>query len=166
MDYFINNHADWFLTERTLQCLVVEAKRQELPINLLYAVMKTEGGRPGLAMKNTNGSFDLGPMQVNTVNVKWIAQAAYGIVDPVTIKVTAAQLMFDACSSIAAGAYILKTRIVESNGNVWQGVGRYHSPGNKTLQNKYILRVYKNLPDARISWLLNLAERIYGANNK
>jgi hypothetical protein len=54
----------------TRECFLAEAARQELEPWKLLAVMKTEDGRVGMFSRNTNGSYDIGPMQVNTIHLK------------------------------------------------------------------------------------------------
>ena len=56
-----------------LACMVLVASAFQLPPRVLPAIQAVEGGRVGLVRGNTNGSEDLGVMQVNTL---WIATLA------------------------------------------------------------------------------------------
>ena len=50
-------------------CMMLAAQTYEVPPALLVGIYKAEGGKAGLEVSNTNGTFDLGPMQINTI---WI----------------------------------------------------------------------------------------------
>lgn len=58
-------------------CSVEAASRYGLPPDLVYAVSRAKGGRPGLASQNSNGTFDLGWMQFNTSYLRSLS--LYGI---------------------------------------------------------------------------------------
>ena len=53
----------------TVECVQQAAATYGIPEALMLAVLETEGGQPGLARRNRDGSHDLGPMQVNT---RWV----------------------------------------------------------------------------------------------
>lgn len=115
-------------------CMVQAAIDYSLPLRGLIAVWLTEGGRTGTESRNTNGTTDYGPMQINTVWVNRL-QSLFGV--------TRQMLTNDFCWSVRAGAYILRYEINLAGGSFWDGVGHYHS---RTPQYKYayINRVYKN----------------------
>ena len=56
---YINNIPD--------KCIIETANRFNLPKSLLIAILKIENGEIGKIKKNTNGSFDIGPMQINSI---------------------------------------------------------------------------------------------------
>lgn len=58
-----------------IYCSVEAAARYFLPSEPVYAVALTEGGRPGVAVENTNGTCDLGYMQFNTAYLKTLSHA-------------------------------------------------------------------------------------------
>lgn len=62
--------------EERVVCSVVAAVRWQVPANLVLAVAEVEGGRPGLWVRNANGTHDVGPMQLNTAYLA--AQGAPG----------------------------------------------------------------------------------------
>jgi soluble lytic murein transglycosylase-like protein len=97
-------------------CIQQAAYTYQIPIKLLQAIIKVEGGRVGVAAKNRNGSVDYGPMQINSL---WQPQLqAYGI--------NPQRLQYDACTNIWVGAWILRQKLQAST-NFWQAVANYHS---------------------------------------
>ena len=55
-------------------CLMLAAQTYSVPPAVLMGIYQVEGGKPGQAVgPNSNGSYDLGPMQINTV---WIPELA------------------------------------------------------------------------------------------
>lgn len=115
-------------------CVTEAARDYSLPVRGLLAVWLTEGGKPGTVSKNTNGTVDYGPMQINTVWAKKLEK---------DFGVTPEMLTDDFCMSIRAGAYILRYEINLAGGDFWDGVGHYHSrtPHHKR---RYIKQVYRN----------------------
>lgn len=115
-------------------CITEAARDYSLPVRGLLAVWLTEGGKPGTVSKNTNGTVDYGPMQINTVWAKRLEK---------DFGVTPEMLTEDFCMSIRAGAYILRYEINQAGGDFWDGVGHYHSrtPHHK---HRYIKQVYHN----------------------
>lgn len=109
-------------TPPTMQCLHEEAARQRLPPDLLLAVMRTEGGRMGQFQRNTNASYDIGPLQINTYWLKTLAKKA-----KTTPRHVALQLAYNGCWNVAVGAWILRQAINETPGDPWRGVGYYNS---------------------------------------
>lgn len=124
----------------TAQCVVSASHRYQIPPEGLLSILMTEGGRPGLSKSNTNGSYDLGVMQVNTI---WLRPGS-----PLFGYVTAESLKNDLCVNIHAAAWILASNM-RKVGNIWNAVGRYHSPGNVELATGYMNRVSRKVPLAR-----------------
>ena len=58
---------------RVLGCLTEAAAMHRLPPAMLVVLLTVEGGTLGHVSRNTNGTVDIGPMQVNTVWVPRIA---------------------------------------------------------------------------------------------
>lgn len=122
----------------TLQCISAAAQRHRVPPVILLAILKTEGGKSGMRSRNTNGSYDLGGMQVNTVHLDDFHRLTG--VEPDRMD---HYLTNHGCFNVSAGAYLLRQRIEEA-GELWSGVARYHSR-TPSLGGPYAQRVYRNL---------------------
>jgi hypothetical protein len=105
-----------------LACMVAAAAFYHLPPRVLPSIQVVEGGRVGLVHPNTNGSADLGLMQVNTIWVKPLANLAH--MDPDAV---ADRLVKDACFNIAAAAVVMRVYLTEGHGDLMTAVGYYHS---------------------------------------
>src|SRR5690349_10352288 len=105
-----------------LACLATAASLYQLPPRALVAVQVVEGGRVGLASRNTDGSEDLGLMQVNT---RWLAplSAATGL-PPAMLR---DRLVGDACFNLTVGAAILRIETNAAKGDLAVALGHYHS---------------------------------------
>ncbi len=114
-------------------CEVSAAARYSLPLPLFQAVLKTEGGWDGLKKPNTNGSFDLGRAQINTIHLPELKR--YGI--------TEHALIHDPCTNLHVAAYRLRFEINRA-GELWRGVGNYHSR-TPHLNSAYQKRVKRHL---------------------
>lgn len=105
-----------------LACMALVAQIYSLPPRVLPSIQAVEGGRPGVAHLNTDGSEDLGVMQVNTI---WIGRLVrYTHLDAATVR---ARLLGNACFNIAAAGLIMRTYLDEANGDLLRAVGYYHS---------------------------------------
>ncbi|WP_347709375.1 lytic transglycosylase domain-containing protein [Acetobacter sp. AN02] len=118
-----------------LACMLASAAQYHLPSKALPAISQVEGGRPGLVSRNTDGSADLGLMQINTRWVLPLAAATH-----VSVPETAERLIHDPCFSIRAAAIVLSTYIREEHGDVLRAVGDYHSHTD-TLNEEYRMKV-------------------------
>lgn len=117
-------------------CVVAAGRKFGVHTDLIRAVMKTEGGRNGLKVKNKNGSYDLGIMQINTIHLPELK--LYGI--------TEKQLLNDACVNIAVGAWMLSKHIkgFDNADEFWTRVGNYNSKTPK-YNSVYKQKVWVNL---------------------
>lgn len=93
-----------------------------LPPRVLPSIQAVEGGLPGLAHANRDGSLDLGVMQVNT---RWVQPLAryIGMTQPQTEQ----RLLFDGCFNIAVAGAIMRIYLDEAGGDLLRAVGYYHS---------------------------------------
>lgn len=99
-----------------IECINQAAITYHVPATLIISIISVEGGAVGSATPNKNGTYDYGPMQINTY---WLSRIApYGF--------TQQQVQYDPCANVMVGAWILSTNIANSH-NFWQGVGGYHS---------------------------------------
>ena len=120
----------------TTSCVIAEAARQSLDLLKVLAVMKAENGRVGQFVLNSNGSYDIGPMQVNTIHLPELAKT-FGVPGDRVAQL----LAYDGCFNVAVGAWLLRVRTNEAAGDFWYGIGRYHSR-TTVYSNIYILRVH------------------------
>jgi soluble lytic murein transglycosylase-like protein len=104
-----------------LACMLQAAQYYGLPPRVLPSIRVVEGGAIGTVHANTDGSSDLGVMQVNT---RWVQPIATRIHE--TPAAVQAQLTNDSCFNIAAAALILRSYMNETH-DWMQAVGDYHS---------------------------------------
>ena len=102
-------------------CLMAAASTYQVPPAVLLGIMHVEGGRVGQAVGNTNGSYDLGPMQINTVHLPSVA-GAWGISQNQAYNM----IKNDGCVNVHVAAWILRKGINAGN-NLTLGIAYYHS---------------------------------------
>lgn len=105
-----------FHSDVPLQCINEAALEYKIPAKLIVTILNVERGKVGLAKRNQNGSYDLGPMQINTS--WWPKLYRYGI--------TPQKVRDDACMNVKVGSWILSKTIAEST-NLLTGIGDYNS---------------------------------------
>lgn len=105
-----------------LKCMLVVAATTGLPPRVLPVIQSIEGGAPGMVTPDSNGTADLGVMQVNTIWVPALAARAR-----LTEAETQTRLVNDPCFNIAAAALILRTYLAQTNGDLLSAIGDYHS---------------------------------------
>jgi hypothetical protein len=105
-----------------LACMAAAAAFYHLPPRVLPAIHAVEGGTLGSVHINTNGSADLGMMQVNTIWVEPLAGFAHMDREAVVVH-----LLNDPCFNIAASAAIMRFYLTEAHGNLMAAIGHYHS---------------------------------------
>ena len=121
-------------------CLMLASQTYSVPPAVLVGIYKAEGGKPGQAVMNTNGSEDLGPMQINTI---WLPDLAkeWGVSES-----TAKQwVKDDPCTNVGVAAWILKSHL-EETGSLSEAIAHYHSR-TPIHGNKYKKRVISILKD-------------------
>jgi soluble lytic murein transglycosylase-like protein len=115
---------------------------------LLYGIAKVESSLNTNAMNLTHqkrtGSYDIGLMQINSRNLKGLAQ--FGINEAA---------LSDPCVNIEVGAYILAEKM-RVHGNTWDAVGAYNAActqlkGNDCLRARrvYAWKVYRAIQQAK-----------------
>ncbi len=105
-----------------LKCMLVVAATTGLPPRVLPVIQTIEGGAVGMVTPDSNGTADLGLMQVNTIWIPTFAARAR-----LSEAETKQRLIDDPCFNIAAAAIILRTYLAETNGELIPAVGDYHS---------------------------------------
>jgi len=104
------------LPER-VTCSITAAKRYNIPANIMLAVAEKEGGKPGQWVLNSNGTYDVGPMQFNTAYLRDLAR--YGI--------TANDVAAAGCYPYDLAAWRLHLHIRDDQGDLWTRAANYHS---------------------------------------
>lgn len=111
-------------------CVSSSAAAYQLNPMVLLAILKVESnGRTGIVMRNTNGSYDLGPAQFNTNSWAKKFQTKYNI--------PREALVHDMCQSVRAMAFAVRSEINDAGGDMWRGIGNYHSR-NEPFHTKYV----------------------------
>lgn len=115
------------------QCFETAATRFELDKRMLVAIARTESSLNPNAVgpKNSNGTYDMGMMQINSAWLPTLAK--FGILK--------ADLM-RACTNIYVGAWIIHDNI-DRHGATWRAVGAYNAR-TPSKQIVYARRVQKN----------------------
>jgi hypothetical protein len=117
----------------TLDCVADAALEHDVPLAALMGILAAEGGTVGVALRNANGSWDLGPFQVNTCNLNELVVQGF----------TPDAIMRDGCENARAAAWILRREYARA-GDLWQAIGAYHSRSPQ-LRDAYTARVRKHL---------------------
>jgi soluble lytic murein transglycosylase-like protein len=102
--------------------MAMTAQFYHLPPRVLPSIQRVEGGHVGTAARNTDGSEDLGVMQVNS---RWIGPVARLTGQPE--HEVRSRLLSDPCFNIAVAGAILKNYWHEARGNMMIAIGYYHS---------------------------------------
>ncbi len=119
-----------------IECINQAAVTYFVPAKVIISVLAVEGGRVGMASPNKNGTFDYGPMQINSIWLPTIAPYGY----------TRDQIQYDPCVNVMVGAWILSNKIsaIAANSNdYWRGVAGYHS-ATPNLNSRYQTKVLTN----------------------
>lgn len=107
---------EMLINDVPVSCINQAAVAYHVPATLILAIMRKENGRNGQAVRNNNGTHDLGIMQINT---RWLPTLAkYGY--------TKQDLQFNACKNVMVGTWILAGSLANGK-TAWSGVGNYHS---------------------------------------
>ncbi|MEZ9709270.1 lytic transglycosylase domain-containing protein [Vibrio breoganii] len=107
------------------QCVNRAARHFQIHPYVIKAIIKVEGGKRGTMSRNSNKTYDMGLMQINTIHLPDI-QKQYP-------NLQWQRIAFSECTNIAIGTWILSQRIAEAK-SLWDGVGHYHSKTPKYKQ--------------------------------
>ncbi len=135
----------------TVDCVLDAARISGMPVAALFAILATEGGKTGEALSNKNGTWDLGPFQVNTVHLRELA--AMGI--------SPDAVLCDGRVNAHAAAWLLRKEY-RRTGNLWQAIGAYHSR-TPHRRDAYIRRVKSNLERLKREGIVTLSSLERGA---
>ncbi|MDR5776870.1 MULTISPECIES: lytic transglycosylase domain-containing protein [unclassified Caballeronia] len=123
-------------THAHADCLDDAASYHRVSVQVVRAIAQQESGmRPYVTSRNTDGSEDIGLMQINS---SWLPKLArYGITR---------QHLFNACVNAYVGTWILASN-VKQFGPTWKAVGAYNAvSSNKQLI--YANNIYRRLQRA------------------
>ena len=124
----------------TAACILAASQLQNIhPMNIV-TILRVEGGKVGEYSQNKNGTKDLGPMQIN--DKVWIPTIADMHFNGNELDAKNAVLN-DGCYNVHIGAWIIRKNINSADGDVIEGIGRYHSRTPK-YKNRYIAAFKKN----------------------
>lgn len=116
---------------KTQECIVQAARFHGVNETVLRAIAFHESSMKTWEIRrNTNGSYDIGLMQINTVHLAELAKHGIG---PAHLQ--------DGCVSAFVGAWMYRKKI-ERHGNTWKAVGAYHSE-TPEKRDAYARRIHK-----------------------
>jgi hypothetical protein len=124
-----------------LACMATVAAFYQLPPRVLPSIQAVERGTIGAVHRNTDGSQDLGIMQVNTRWIEPLARVAG--MTPESVRV---RLIYDGCFNIAAAGAIMRTYLNDTSGDLMLAIGYYHSHTaalNQDYQAKVLASAYR-----------------------
>ncbi len=99
-----------------ISCIAAASRQYGVPKRDIIALMKNEGAAPGVAAHDSNGTTDLGPMQVNTCHLPFLRQYGYSY----------QVLKNNACANVIAGTWVF-TRCLAQTGNVLNAAACYNA---------------------------------------
>lgn len=104
------------------RCIRIAARGHGWLEKTLWGLREQEAGWLGAEVANTNGTHDLGPLQINSWWVPRIARLV-GKPEPLVRH----WLRHDACFNAEAARWIFLSGL-RTTGDYWKAVGVYHSP--------------------------------------
>lgn len=123
----------------TASCIMEAAERHGTPLAALIAILSVEGGQVGMIRRNSNGSYDLGPGQINTI---WIPEIRAAGIDPLDV-------LYDGCVNIDFSARILARQFAAGHSPI-EAIGRYHS-NTPRYKSVYQQKIVSTLADNQVS---------------
>jgi hypothetical protein len=119
-------------------CALAAARRYHVHEQLFLAVLATEGGRVGQVVRNRNGSYDMGPAQINSIHLPELAR----------LGISREQVINDGCLNLQIGAWLLARALdgqsPSNPGEFWRRVGNYNS-ATPAPNVTYQAKVWRNL---------------------
>lgn len=104
------------------RCIRQAAKGRVWLEKTLWGLRRQEAGWLGAEVANTNGTHDLGPLQINSW---WVPRIARLVERPE--HQVRHWLRYDACFNAEAARWIFLSGL-QATGDYWKAVGVYHSP--------------------------------------
>jgi hypothetical protein len=103
--------------QEMVSCALSAALAYDVPANILLAIAEKEAGKPGLWVKNSNGSFDVGALQFNTNYLRDLSR----------FGVSAADVAAPGCYPFLLAAWRIRGHLRHDSGDVWERAANYHS---------------------------------------
>lgn len=122
---------------RTIQYCIAQASEyyQVNPL-ILWGIAKVESNfNPYAVNRNSNGSYDVGIMQINSAWIPTLKK--YGLYD--------VRKIWEPCYNIHVGAWVL-SQCIKQHGNTWKAIGCYNAASNPKRM-KYAWKVYNAIKD-------------------
>lgn len=124
-------------------CLMLSAQTFHVPPSVMIGIMQVEGGRVGQEVADANGTYDLGPMQINTI---WLPELArYWGVDQRTARTWVRD---NGCVNMHVAAWILR-RQLDRTSDLRTAIAWYHSatPG---VGDRYAAKVVQAMIEKKL----------------
>ena len=130
MSLLMGSHQAW------ASCWEDVARRYDIEPELLQAIAVVESGARAGAMNqgNSDGSRDIGLMQINSMHLPRLAKQG----------ITEERLLAEPCLSVEVGASILAD-FIQRFGYNWTAVGSYNAgpaPGREALRLRYAEKIW------------------------
>lgn len=124
------------LAQTFAACLMLAAQSYQIPPAILVGIYHVEGGKIGQQVRNTNGSYDLGPMQINTL---WMPQLAkHWNVSEGTAK---RWVRDDPCTNVQVSAWIFRQNWDQA-GSLTKAIAWYNSR-TPSIGRRYLHKVLR-----------------------
>lgn len=117
------------LDRRGVQCVAAAARYYRVPQLLMYAILWKEDGRVGMMQRNSNGTYDLGPAQINT---SWLGLFS-------TWGITLQTLRNNVCTNVYAEAWVLRYNANKLNNDWFKATMAYNIGAN--ARSPQVLRI-------------------------
>lgn len=120
-------------------CIGARSAGRPWLVKTMWGLYDQARGWLGAEVPNSNGSHDLGPMQVNSAWVPVIARSLRR--DPAAVR---RWLKDDACFNVGVAAWLFLKGYAHYGADYWGAIGAYHSP------TEWRARVYAHQVAARL----------------
>jgi len=107
---------DLYHTDVPIECIQDAAIQFHVPIKIIITVLNIERGQLGALEKNKNGTYDIGPLQINST---WLP----------TLKkhgISQYDVQWNPCINVKIGTWLL-AKAIASEGDLLKGISNYHS---------------------------------------
>jgi len=106
-----------YYQQERVECSIQAANHYRIPPLVLLAVAEQEAGKPGQKVRNSNGTYDYGVMQINTVSLADLRR--FGIKEH--------HVLANGCYPYYLAAWRIAGHLLNDQGDIWQRAANYHS---------------------------------------